>query len=233
MTPATPVLSAWRFDVAAGDRSLVVPDGCRDLIVRAGRHAAASWSVSSLFDRTEPVASACAGTIAGYRFRPAARIDVPRLLRAVSSGDPSDHAAIEAAIASHVRVDPDLEEALACLAHCPDVARAARSAGVSERTLTRRLVGATARPPRYWRALAQVRAAARALHASAELAELASAAGYADQAHMTRAFVRWLGTTPGRVRARRADWPQLDAPGYEAPPIGVHNSTSTPSGSAT
>lgn len=35
---------------------------------------------------------------------------------------------------------------------------------------------------------------------SLSLSEIAYRTGYSDQAHMTRAFVRWLGCTPGRLR---------------------------------
>jgi AraC-like DNA-binding protein len=43
----------------------------------------------------------------------------------------------------------------------------------------------------------------RALAAGAPLAEAALAAGFADQPHMTRAFARQTGLTPGRYRAPR------------------------------
>ena len=43
-----------------------------------------------------------------------------------------------------------------------------------------------------------------ALHRRRPLAEVAGDAGFADQAHFTRAFKAAFGLTPGRYRALRA-----------------------------
>jgi AraC-like DNA-binding protein len=43
--------------------------------------------------------------------------------------------------------------------------------------------------------------ARRLLAAGKPLADTAHRAGFADQSHMTRAFLRQLGITPGRYRA--------------------------------
>lgn len=45
-------------------------------------------------------------------------------------------------------------------------------------------------------------AATRVLNSKAELATIAFECGYSDQAHMTREFRRYLGITPGKIRAR-------------------------------
>ena len=58
-------------------------------------------------------------------------------------------------------------------------------------------------PPHAW-ALQQRLARAEALLAQgAVLADAAAASGFADQSHMTRAFRRFRGYTPGQYAARR------------------------------
>jgi AraC-like DNA-binding protein len=83
--------------------------------------------------------------------------------------------------------------------HAP-IDAAAEIAGVSPRTLQRRL---DAEGLTYSRLVDQVRfaAAARMLQESdAPLIEIAFDVGYSDPAHFTRAFRRWTGTTPRAFR---------------------------------
>ncbi len=88
----------------------------------------------------------------------------------------------------------------------PTIARAAKAAGMSARTLQRRLLdlGLT-----YSLLLDEVRleTACRLLEQSeTSLAKIAATLGYADPANFTRAFQRWTGQTPSafRRRVRRA-----------------------------
>lgn len=53
-----------------------------------------------------------------------------------------------------------------------------------------------------------------AAHDGPPLAELAADHGYADQAHMTRAFRRWLGITPAGLRRDPDRAALLAASGY-------------------
>ena len=74
-------------------------------------------------------------------------------------------------------------------------------AGVSRFQLLRgfaREVGAT---PHAYLLQQRVRAARRLLALGSAPADAAAQAGFADQSHMTRAFVRQLGVTPARYRA--------------------------------
>jgi AraC-like DNA-binding protein len=78
----------------------------------------------------------------------------------------------------------------------PTIAQAAEAAGMSVRTLQRRLldVGLT-----YSQLLDEVRleTACHLLERSeTNLAEIAAALGYGDPANFTRAFLRWTGKTP-------------------------------------
>ncbi|ORV39800.1 AraC family transcriptional regulator [Mycolicibacter engbaekii] len=83
------------------------------------------------------------------------------------------------------------------------VARVAERSGISQRhlsTLFRREVGhspkAVAMLMRFEYATARLAEEARR-HGSVDLAGVAAAAGYADQAHLSREFVRYAGVSPG------------------------------------
>ncbi len=73
---------------------------------------------------------------------------------------------------------------------------AGRGAGFGHRF--RRHVGLS---PTAWRGLARVRRACARLAAGEGLAATAAEAGFFDQSHMTRQFLRFLGMTPGEYRA--------------------------------
>ncbi len=55
--------------------------------------------------------------------------------------------------------------------------------------------------PSAWRGLSRVRRAGALLAAGKSLAVVAVDAGFYDQSHMTRQFLRFLGLTPGEYRA--------------------------------
>ena len=62
--------------------------------------------------------------------------------------------------------------------------------------------------PKRWAGIARFQRAARRLaDGDATLADVAAGCGYADQAHLTRAFRRYAGITPGAFRPRCADEP--------------------------
>jgi AraC-like DNA-binding protein len=102
------------------------------------------------------------------------------------------------------RIDPRIALALARLRHGAPVARVAQDCGASHRhftTLFREAVGLT--PKTYGRLLRFGRALD---HLTAEpavaWADLAAAAGYADQPHFNRDFRAFAGLSPGDYRQR-------------------------------
>lgn len=86
-------------------------------------------------------------------------------------------------------------------ASAPSLAELAQEAGLSRYQLLRGFAAAYGLPPHAW--LQQCRLArARWLIARGQgLADAAAAVGFSDQSHMTRAFVRFWGYTPGRYAA--------------------------------
>jgi AraC-like DNA-binding protein len=85
-----------------------------------------------------------------------------------------------------------------------DVARLARRAGVSREHLSRSFQRHYGTSFVTFRRHQRVAAACRLMRTTWwPLAEVACAAGFADQSHMTRAFGACLGTTPAAFRARQ------------------------------
>jgi AraC-like DNA-binding protein len=80
------------------------------------------------------------------------------------------------------------------------VAAAAREAGCSERQYQRRFRSAFGLSPATWRRLVRWEHAVSGVMGGSALAEVASAFGYADQAHLTRETRHVAGVPPGRLR---------------------------------
>lgn len=207
-------LRHWRFSLDRDTRSAVLPDGCRDLIVVHAPGSPPHWFVSPLADGTLQVPGRAGQRFAGLRFHPAVSIDEAALLDAAKRLDADDPLGLGARIEEHVQVDRRLAEALQALASSAGVAPASRALGVSERSLERLLLQATARTPRYWQKLARARRTAAALAGDLPLAEIAADHGYADQAHLSRDFRRWFGCPPARFRADPALLAMATEPGY-------------------
>jgi AraC-like DNA-binding protein len=77
----------------------------------------------------------------------------------------------------------------------------AASCGVSRFQLIRGFMREVGTTPHAYRIQLRVRLARRHLAQGCSVAEAAVLAGFADQSHLTRAFVRQFGITPGRYQA--------------------------------
>jgi len=213
------ILESWQYTVHATSHGVVLPDGCRDLILVTTPGEPARWMVSALDDTARAVARAAGQCFWGYRLHPGALVDEGALLGAIEQTQPRDPHDALALVDALVRVDSRVEDALDSLKRCPCVASAARQLGVSERSLQRLVTSSTGRAPGYWKNLARVRRAAQVLSATwpdaPPLAQLAADHGYADQAHMSRAFRHWLGCTPSALLASPTLRELVRASGYE------------------
>ena len=77
----------------------------------------------------------------------------------------------------------------------------AATAGLGRYQVLRRFAREVGTTPHAYLMQHRVKLARRAIAAGSPLAEAALAAGFADQSHMTRAFARQLGVSPGSYRA--------------------------------
>lgn len=217
------ILQHWSFTVvdALAD-AIVVPDGCRDLIIQVQPNGCRQHIVSNLDTRAYQVDTTVNMQFIGYRFQPAAIVDTKKLLHATMCINYLDPASVLAVVADCVQMNWRLDEVLKSLSEKQTVALASRSIGVSERTVERLVKTSTGYPPAFWKALARLRKAAKAIVCTANtpfdekvsLVEIAIQNGYADQAHMNREFKRWFGVTPHSFRSQAA-WCEALLPGYE------------------
>jgi AraC-like DNA-binding protein len=174
--------------------------------------------VSALDDTARTTLGVVGQSYWGFRLHPGARVDEAALLLAIGSRQFSDPYDALEQVDELVRIDSGLADALHVLQHSASVEVAASALGVSQRSLQRLVSMATGRPPGYWRGLARARRAAQVLaHAppgGPSLVQVAADHGYADQAHMTRAFRRWFGCTPSGLQASANLCELVSATGY-------------------
>ena len=216
-TPLPPgVLDKWHFAPAQCGQMMVLPDGCRDLIMRFSPQGEPSCMVSSLDASSYAVAYKPGDVFSGYRFRPGVRIDSQGLLNALSGLNDCAPARVQNILGDFVLLDAALSEALAAISNTAGIGKAGRALGVSERTLQRVVMQGTGQTPSFWKGLVRARRCARALLVQEQaLADIAAAQGYADQAHMNREFQRWFGLTPAMFRQQPALVHAVMQPGYD------------------
>jgi AraC-like DNA-binding protein len=207
-------LELWRFTATSHSREIVLPDGCRDLIVSMTAHAEPACFVTSLADHVETPEFIAGQQLVGVRLHAGAQFDERALLDGLAEHDRFDGDDLLSAIGAAVRVDPLIHEALAWLAGAPQLDTARASLGLSARSLERLLTSKTGRTPVCWRNLARARRCARALFGAEPLIAIAADFGYADQAHMTRDMQRWFGTSPTRLRLDAERFKALNQSGF-------------------
>ena len=211
------LLQVWRHTCRDVGSSLVVPDGCLDLIGLQRPGHAPNWKVSTLMDRAERVHASAGTRYVGYRLKAGSHINVGSLLAATRGLGLDEEPRVMERLEAMVRRDPRVAEALQTLSEERSLRAALGQLGVSERSLQRLLQSETGRPPVYWKRLARLRQTACALDGSVPLAHLAHHHGFADQAHMNLEFRHWLGLTPTQVQRQHDLRNQLAEPGHGTP----------------
>jgi len=203
-----------------GDTTLVLPDGCLDVIVSDGRALVAGPD-------TGPVAATTAHGVgvAGVRLRPgaaAAVLGVPadelrdrrvaledvwgRAGRELAERAGADPVALATALRDRFEragPDPRVLAAARRLARAPEtpVPDLAAAVALGDRQLRRRFTAAVGYGPKTFARVARFHRALALMRAGEPAAAAAFAAGYADQAHMTREMRALGGRTPAALRA--------------------------------
>ncbi len=209
------LLSLWNSSSKSKVAAIIVPDGCRDLIMKVVDRGRPKWFVSPMFDQAKIISIGANSILSGYRMKPGVYIAEEELLRSINDSN-NNFDDISNRLADYTRRSYSVEEALNCFAtDVSSVKQAAKKLGVSPRTLQRLIGQETDRSPTYWILLARARRAARALIESSSLADIAEMHGYADQSHMSREFKRWFDTTPSVMRSTPSTLRQLCNGGYD------------------
>lgn len=197
----------WTYTSTTDGSALIMPDGCVDIVVEhCPKTGARSLRLTQRDFGPRRVTTRGGSTLTGYRLRPGVQVDMAEI-----GADPTALADQLRALGSKDAEPVEMIEAL-CLPNT-SVAQVARTQGLSERSLQRYFRDHGLPPPRFWRQLGRARRAAQALPLDATLSDIALDMGYSDQAHMTRAFTRWFGCSPGQLRADPTGLAQLGAPG--------------------
>jgi AraC-like DNA-binding protein len=203
-----------------GEETIVLPDGCLDVVVRGGRAIVAGPDTGPVPGRV-----ARGEVITGLRLRPGAGgaalgvaadelrdLRVPledlwgraaRELGERAAGDPATLApALRPRLAASA-LDLRVLEAARRLVRAPatPVPELAAAVELGERHLRRRFAAAVGYGPKTFARVARFRAALALVRMGVPLASAALAAGYADQAHMTREIGALAGRTPSELRA--------------------------------
>ena len=208
------LIAIWHSSCEVEFTAIVLPDGCRDLIVKTVAKERPQWLISPLFDRSKPVLIEADSKLQGFRLKPGVNIDAKALLGALS-GTCFHADDVQNLIEDFTHLDPTAEEALACLASdVESIKEASHRLGVSVRTLQRLLLKKTERSPGYWFQLARARKAARRLTRSARFVDVAEMYGFSDQSHMNREFRRWFRASPSELLKTPAIIEQLNAQAY-------------------
>lgn len=219
------ILDAWTHAAGQASTETIYPDGCRDLIIIRQTGYAPVCFVCDFQTRPYKVDIDADLALTGYRLKPGVRVQEEDLVRHVLARDCDEQHAAHL-VDEHSSQDPRIAEAIACLAQeSASVARAARSLGVSPRSLQRLFREQALMPPVFWTMLSRARRTAARMTGAEGLADLAIASGYADQAHMTRSFQRWFGVPPAHVMRDAGLRQVLSQSGVGTPATGEQIST--------
>ncbi|MBP7702149.1 MAG: helix-turn-helix transcriptional regulator [Phenylobacterium sp.] len=207
------VLDRWaHYQVATGAVE-IPPDGCCDVIVTLPPGARAEWTLFALATTIETKTVEAGATLLGARLRPGSILDADRFFNLVQQSTTPPDVMLDR-LEEFVRVDSNVDEALALLAQGLSVRRCAGRAGVSERSLQRLVTGSTGKSPVFWRQLARARVAARCLVSGHDISAVAYGNGFSDQAHLTREMRRWFRCSPSALRAEGRLKAALSESGY-------------------
>jgi len=207
-------LAAWDFHTSVESRSLVLPDGCRDIIIKKPPHSKHTCFISELSASAYFVVSPPGSHIRGIRLQPGVQINEYKLNSwlAVNS---YEELLCQDQLDEFCYRSASVAEVLDCIASdTKTINCAAKQLSTSTRSLQRVLRSETGTTPGFWLALSRARKTARALFENIELSKVAFDSGFADQAHMNREMKRWFGLTPTQIRSSSEMYALLQERGY-------------------
>ena len=227
------VTDVWSAHSHFDGSLLILPDGCRDLIIKThqanNQAEPALWFVSPLFEHTQAVQTQANTHSLGFRLKPGMQIEQEKLVKYMPlfkldneaiNHDKKAISQLEDILNEVTSIKPCVEEALTSLAsNLTNITQVAKQLGMSTRSLQRMLIKETDKSPSYWFQLARARKAAKHLGQTNAMADTADLYGYSDQSHMCREFQRWFKLSPTQLLNDAMLMAQLDSTGYGFDPF--------------
>lgn len=193
-------LAEWTFESYLNCETKVLPDGCRDFILKEGDECDSSWFVSELSHSSYVVQTSGGEKIRGIRLQPGVDIRQAQLDSWLQANQASALFGSDQIDEFCIKSD-SLTEALACLASRKStISCVAKELGVSHRSLQRLVRSGTGQTPFFWFSLARARRAGRCLLEFNSISDTALETGFSDQAHMNREMKKWFRRTPKQIR---------------------------------
>ncbi|WP_284218295.1 helix-turn-helix domain-containing protein [Agaribacter marinus] len=195
------LLEEWMHTGERESFSMIVPDGCRDIILIQDIEGSSSCFISSLASSTYDVKITAGVQFHGFRLTPGTTINEASF-RAFIENNPSLDKIDKTWLEHFCSMKSSVHEALEGVRSDLDsIGIISRNLGVSVRTLQRHIKSETGMSPQFWRSLVRARRCARTLEEQPSLAEAALRSGYSDQSHMTRELQRWFNCTPSALKS--------------------------------
>ena len=227
------VTDVWSAHSHSDGSLLILPDGCRDLIIKThqanNQAEPALWFVSPLFEHTQAVQTQANTHSLGFRLKPGMQIEQEKLVKYMPlfkldneaiNHDKKAISQLEDILNEVSSIKPCVEEALTSLASdLTNITQVAKQLGMSTRSLQRMLIKETDKSPSYWFQLARARKAAKHLGQTNSMVDTADLYGYSDQSHMCREFQRWFKLSPTQLLNDAMLMAQLDSTGYGFDPF--------------
>ena len=184
------ILAHWQHKTESDESFLILPDGCRDVVLVHTEQAGVQWFFSALQDAPLSVTLAAGAEVEGFRLAAGSRLDEQCLNAELAQAQ--SRAELHAVIATASRREAAIADALASLAAGEPIP----TDPAAQRRWQRLFRLHAGRPPVFWRNLARARQAARQLQRGLPSIEVAGECGYSDQAHLSREMQRWFGMSP-------------------------------------
>jgi len=218
LQPSPMKFSRWEHTATETASTVLLPDGCRDVLVWTSVDGIVSVHQTDWEDRARTVTLTQGESMIGYRMAPGVSVDLSDF-----DASPIDASSIASFLDDVIDSNAEHLQIIEALAgECASVREVARLAGVSTRTLQRRFKTQGLPKPEFWVLLSRVRRAGGLMLNGLDLAEAAATVGFSDQAHMSREFKRWFSVSPKEMMIERSLADQFNQSSLGAWNYGVH-----------
>lgn len=194
------LLEEWKYTDTDSASAVVVPDGCRDIILSTDTQGRSSCIITSLDLRAYNAKITAGVQLHGFRLQPGVNIDEASVMEFFNESH-SFEAIDKPCIENFCSLKSSVSEALEGIrSDLESIDAVSKNLGVSVRTLQRHIKSETGISPSFWRSLVRARRCARTLVDQPSLTDAALQSGYSDHAHMARELQRWFNCTPSELK---------------------------------